>query len=133
MPDLPLGRGRLSFGSNVRRRAMARTWSLVSLIGAAGAGCVVVAVIAGFAVRHAWIERKIAALTSPPRRLFSKENAALPPKRGRRRVVLIGDSSIARWPMERLSKRWQFVNRGVGGETIGQIALRFDADALSLD
>ena len=47
-------------------------------------------------------------------------------------MVLIGDSSIARWPMERLSERWQFVNRGVG-ETIGQVALRFDADALSLD
>ena len=89
--------------------------------------------IAGFAARHAWIERKIAALTSAPTRLVSKENAALPPKGGRRRVVLIGDSSIARWPMERLSERWQFVNRGVGGETVGQVAQRFDADALSLD
>jgi lysophospholipase L1-like esterase len=111
---------------------VARTRSLTALIAAAGAGCVIVAVIAGFAARHAWIERKIAALSSPPTRLFSKENAALPPKGGRRRVVLIGDSSIARWPMERLSERWQFVNRGVG-ETIGQVALRFDADALSLD
>jgi lysophospholipase L1-like esterase len=112
---------------------VARTRSLMALIAAAGAGCVVVAVIAGFAARHAWIERKIAALTSPPTRLFSKENAALAPKGGRRRVVLIGDSSIARWPMERLSERWQFVNRGVGGETVGQVAQRFDADALSLD
>jgi hypothetical protein len=34
--------------------------------------------------------------------------------------------------MERLSERWQFVNRGVG-ETVGQVAQRFDADALSLD
>ena len=48
-------------------------------------------------------------------------------------MVLIGNSSIARWPMERLSERWQFVNRGVGGETVGQVAQRFDADALSLD
>jgi lysophospholipase L1-like esterase len=112
---------------------VARTRSLMALFAVAGAGCVVVAVITGFAVRHAWIERKIAALTSPPTRLFSKENVALPPRGGRRRVVLIGDSSIARWPMERLSKRWQFVNRGVGGETVGQLAQRFDADALSLD
>jgi lysophospholipase L1-like esterase len=110
-----------------------RTRSLMALIAVAGAGCVVVAVIAGFAARHAWIERKIAALTSPPTRLFSKENAALPPKGSRPRVVLIGDSGIARWPMERLSERWQFVNRGVGGETVGQVAQRFDADALSLD
>jgi lysophospholipase L1-like esterase len=106
---------------------------LMALIAVAGAGCVVVAVIAGFAARHAWIERKIAALTSPPTRLFSKENAALPPKGSRPRVVLIGDSGIARRPMERLSERWQFVNRGVGGETVGQVAQRFDADALSLD
>jgi lysophospholipase L1-like esterase len=110
-----------------------RNGSLMALIAIAGAGCVVGAVIAGFAARHAWIERKIAALTSPPTRLFSAENVALPPKGGRRRVVLIGDSSIARWPMERLSERWQFVNRGVGGETVGQVAQRFDADALSLD
>jgi hypothetical protein len=101
-----------------------RTSSLMALIAVAGAGCVVVAVIAGFAARHAWIERKIAALTSPPTRLFSQENAALPPKGGRLRVVLIGDSGIARWPTERLSKRWQFVNRGVGGETVGQVAQR---------
>ena len=112
---------------------MVRTRSLMALIAVAGAGCVVVAVIAGFAARHAWLERKIAALTSPPTRLFSKENAALPPKGSRPRVVLIGDSGIARWPMERLSERWQFVNRGVGGETVGQVAQRFDADALSLD
>jgi hypothetical protein len=39
---------------------VARTRSLTALIAAAGAGCVVVAVIAGFAARHAWIERKIA-------------------------------------------------------------------------
>ena len=112
---------------------MVRTRSLMALIRVVGAGCIVVAMIAGFAARHAWIERKIAALTSPPTRLFSKENAALPPKGGRPRVVLIGDSGIARWPMERLSERWQFVNRGVGGETVGQVAQRFDVDALSLD
>jgi lysophospholipase L1-like esterase len=111
---------------------VARTSSLTALI-AAGGALSVVAVIAGFAIRQAWIERKIAALTSPPTRLFFKENAALPPKGGRRRVVLIGDSNIARWPMGRLSERWQFVNRGVGGDTIGQVNQRFDADALSLD
>ena len=49
------------------------------------------AVTAGFAARHARIERKIAALSSPPTRLFSKENATLRPKGGRRRVVLIGE------------------------------------------
>jgi lysophospholipase L1-like esterase len=107
--------------------------SLRAAFGAAGGVCVAAAVIAGFAIRHAWIERKIAALTSPPRRIFSEENAVLPPKAERLRVVLIGDSTIARWPMERLSERWQFVNRGVGGETVGQVAQRFQADALNLD
>ena len=49
----------------------------MALIAAAGTGCVIVAVTAGFAARHARIERKIAALSSPPTRLFSKENATL--------------------------------------------------------
>ncbi len=107
--------------------------NLTALLATACVGLIVLAVIAGAAARHEWIERKIAALTAPPRRSFSQENAALPPKGGRERVVMIGDSNIARWPVEQLGGRRQFVNRGVGGETVGQVAQRFDVDALALD
>ena len=34
--------------------------------------------------------------------------------------------------MQQLSDRWEFVNRGVGGAAVGQVAQRFDADALNL-
>jgi lysophospholipase L1-like esterase len=105
---------------------------LILALAAAGVGCVVAAVVGGFVLRHAWIERKIAALTGPPAATFSAANADLPAKGGRLRVVLIGDSSLARWPAALLSGRWQFVNRGVGGKTVGQVAQRFETDALGL-
>ncbi len=97
-----------------------------------GVACIVAAIGVGLWLRHAWIERKIAALTDPPVMRFAVANADLPAKDGRPRVVLIGDSSFARWPPEELSPRWQFVNRGVGGETVRQVAQRFEADALNL-
>jgi lysophospholipase L1-like esterase len=86
----------------------------------------------GFVARRAWIDRKVAALHAPPTLRFVDANAALPAKDGRRRVALIGDSSVARWPKADLSDAWAFVNRGVGGETTEQVAGRFDADALAL-
>jgi lysophospholipase L1-like esterase len=103
-------------------------WALT----AAGVGCIAAGIVVGLTVRRAWITHKIAALTAPPARSFAKENAALPEKGNRLRVVLIGDSSVARWPMEGLNDRWRLVNRGVGGETVRQVAQRFDADALDL-
>jgi lysophospholipase L1-like esterase len=86
----------------------------------------------GFVARRTWIDRKVAALHAPPARQFVDANAGLPAGDGRVRVVLTGDSSIARWPKIDLPDEWAFVNRGVGGETTGQIAGRFDADALAL-
>ncbi len=94
--------------------------------------CIVAAIMVGLWLRHAWIEQKIAALTNSPVARFTIANANLPAKDGRPRVVLIGDSSFARWPADELSPRWQFVNRGVGGETVRQVAQRFEADALNL-
>jgi lysophospholipase L1-like esterase len=97
-----------------------------------GLACIVAAIMVGLWLRHAWIERKIAALTDPPVARFAIANADLPAKNGRPRVVLIGDSSFARWPTDELNPRWQFINRGVGGETVRQVAQRFEADALNL-
>ena len=106
------------------------SWTAALIWGCAALA--ILAVMAGAAARQAWIERKIAALTASPTRDFSQDNAALPAKGDRLRVVMIGDSSIARWPAGRPGDGRQFVNRGVGGETVGQVAQRFDADALSL-
>src|SRR5208283_4315252 len=90
------------------------------------------AAVGGLIARSVWIEGRIANLTARPKLMFDEANAGLPPKAGRLRVVLIGDSSFARWLKGSLSDRWQFVNRGVGGEPTAQIAQRFDTDALAL-
>lgn len=102
------------------------------IAGALAFALLVGALAGGLVARHLWIEKKIAALTAPPTFRFSAANAALSAKVEAGRVVLIGDSSVARWPSEALPDRWRFVNRGVGGETTGQVAGRFDVDALAL-
>jgi lysophospholipase L1-like esterase len=92
----------------------------------------VVALCAVFAVRAAWIKGKIAALTSPPLPLYAEANSRVSPKGTRARVVLIGDSAVSRWPMTNLGERLEFINRGIGGETVAQLARRFESDALAL-
>ncbi len=100
--------------------------------GALAFALVVGTLVGGLIARHLWIEKKIAALTGPPTFRFSAANAALSAKADGGRIVLIGDSSFARWPKEALPEQWRFVNRGVGGETTGEVAGRFDVDALAL-
>lgn len=48
------------------------------------------------------------------------------------RVVLIGDSTISRWPFDGRSQGWEIVNRGIAGETSAQLVYRFPVDALAL-
>jgi lysophospholipase L1-like esterase len=56
-----------------------------------------------------------------------------PPIPGQRRVVLIGDSRIARWTPALELTGCQVVNRGISGQTTAQVALRLERDALRLD
>src|SRR5262249_48045670 len=90
-------------------------------------------VIVPLLVRAAWIHGKVAALSSPSPPLHQDANTKLPPKLARPRVVLIGDSRIARWPTAALANEWDVVNSGVAGETAAQLAFRFASDALALD
>jgi lysophospholipase L1-like esterase len=82
-------------------------------------------------LRAKWINEKIAALASPASDRFSGEKAA-PPKSGQARVVLIGDSRIAKWPLDQFPIEWEIINRGIGGETSAQLAMRFASDALRI-
>jgi lysophospholipase L1-like esterase len=91
-----------------------------------------IALFAAAAIRTSWIKAKIAALSSPPSADFTDANHRLPPKGARLRVVLIGDSRISRWPASAVGDRVEVVNRGMGGETIAQMARRFDRDAIAL-
>jgi len=94
---------------------------------------VTIALYVAFTTRVEWINRKIAALSSPPSSSFALANAKVPPKGAKARIVLIGDSRVARWPLGALAERWDVINRGVGGETTTQLAARFYVDAIALD
>jgi acyl-CoA thioesterase I len=83
--------------------------------------------------RAQWIDGKIAALTAPASTQFASANASLPRKGAKPRIVLIGDSRIAQWPAAALPERFEIINRGIGGETVAQLAQRFQTDAIALD
>ena len=94
---------------------------------------VAIALSAAVALRASWIKTKIAALSSPPSTHYVEENSGLSPKGQRLRVVLIGDSRIARWPTSAIGDEFEVINRGIGGETVAQMARRFDRDAIALE
>ena len=82
--------------------------------------------------RATWIRSKISALSSPPSADYAELNRKLPPKGHKLRVVLIGDSRVARWPTSGMGDRVEVINRGIGGETVAQMARRFERDAIAL-
>ena len=91
-----------------------------------------IALSAAFVIRATWIGAKIAALWSSPSDVYAHANRELPPKGAKLRVVLIGDSRIALWPASAFGERVEIVNRGIGGETLAQMARRFQPDAIAL-
>ncbi len=91
-----------------------------------------IALSAALVIRATWIRSKISALSSPPSAAFADANRSLPAKGQKLRVVLIGDSRIARWPAPAMGDRVEVINRGIGGETLAQMARRFQRDAIAL-
>jgi lysophospholipase L1-like esterase len=67
---------------------------------------------------------------------FAAANAALAPAaRGQRRVVFFGDSITDNWSKPSYGGFFPgkpYVNRGIGGQTTGQMLLRFRPDVLAL-
>jgi lysophospholipase L1-like esterase len=68
---------------------------------------------------------------------YASANAALkPPLPRERRVVFFGDSITDNWDAEGFGGFFPgkpYVNRGIGGQTTGQMLLRFRQDVLDLD
>lgn len=91
-----------------------------------------IALSAAIVIRTSWIKSKIAALSSPPSADYAEANNRLPSKSKKLRVVLIGDSRVSRWPTAAMSDRIEAINRGIGGETLAQMAHRFQRDAVAL-
>ena len=94
---------------------------------------VVILLYIALLVRAAWINEKVSALTKPSSITFIEANANLPHKGAQPRVVLIGDSRVSRWPASEWTTPWEIINRGIGGETVAQLATRFRSDAVRLD
>jgi lysophospholipase L1-like esterase len=63
---------------------------------------------------------------------YQKANASLPPKT-QKRVVLFGNSRIERWKKWPKLDGFEFINRGIGGETTAQGRARFQSDVLALE
>ncbi|MBN8618251.1 MAG: SGNH/GDSL hydrolase family protein [Anaerolineae bacterium] len=57
---------------------------------------------------------------------------APPLQSGQQRLVLMGDSRAQDWPMPPALPQFQFINRGIGGQTTAQIVGRFDAHVAPL-
>ena len=63
---------------------------------------------------------------------YQKANASLPPK-NQKRVVLFGDSRIEMWKKWPELEGFEFINRGIGGETTALGRARFQPDVLALE
>lgn len=65
--------------------------------------------------------------------LYREENRRLtPPRPEVNRVILFGDSRIREWSGLHGDERYEFVNRGIGGETTAQMLGRLEADVIAL-
>lgn len=68
---------------------------------------------------------------------YAAANQALPaPQAARPRIVLLGNSITDAWPKADsaffASKRYEYVGRGIGGQTSPQMLVRFQQDVLAL-
>ena len=65
---------------------------------------------------------------------YAAANSAVPEKRpeGRRRIVFFGDSRIRQWDPLPAWDNAEILNRGISGQTTGQIRLRLENDVLAL-
>lgn len=85
---------------------------------------------------RALLDAKDAALTSPDRddvARFAEDNRLLPaPNPNRPRVVLLGDSITEGWRINEYFPDRDFVNRGIGGQTTGQMLGRMMPDVINL-
>lgn len=67
-----------------------------------------------------------------PAGLYFHPFEAAPARGARRRVVALGASSVARWPFPDVHG-YQFVKRGIGGQTSSQVLQRFESHVTFLE
>ncbi len=80
-------------------------------------------------------EQMKALRSSDPAELsrYTDDNARLgPPKPGNRRIVFFGDSITDGWRLNEYFPGRDFVNRGISGQTTGEMLQRFQSDVVNL-
>lgn len=85
-----------------------------------------------YAAKKFYTDFKITSVFPTHENFYSSQNAQLPEKT-RKRVVLFGDSRIHQWKNLPQIEGFEFVNRGIGGETTAQLRARFEPDVVALD
>jgi len=68
----------------------------------------------------------------PTHELFYQSRNAKLSEKQKKRVVLFGDSRIQQWKNLPQMEEFEFINRGIGGETTAQLRARFESDVLAL-
>lgn len=76
--------------------------------------------------------RQLNAVQLDPFSVQRYPTTPIPKESGRQTVVLFGDSRAEQWPFPQDDGRFQFINRGIGGQTTAQALGRFDAHIVPL-
>ncbi len=85
-----------------------------------------------YTAKHYYTKAKLAKVFPTHESYYQQANATLPPKI-QKRVVLFGDSRIQEWKKPPQLDGFEFINRGISGETTAQNRARFQPDVLALE
>jgi len=84
-----------------------------------------------YTAKHYYTRAKLAEVFPTHESYYQQANATLPQKT-QKRVVLFGNSRIQNWKKPPQLDGFEFINRGIGGETTAQNQARFLKDVLAL-
>lgn len=84
-----------------------------------------------YTAKHYYTRAKLAEVFPTHENYYQQANAMLPEK-NQKRVVLFGNSRIQEWKKLPQLDGFEFINRGIGGETTAQNRARFQQDVLAL-
>lgn len=84
-----------------------------------------------YAAKTFYTDFKITNVFPTNENFYQSRNTQLPEKT-QKRVVLFGDSRIHQWKNLPQIEGFEFINRGIGGETTAQLRARFESDVLAL-
>lgn len=88
-------------------------------------------VILAYTLKAYYTQFRLTTVFPTHENFYQRANARLPAKQ-QKRVVLFGDSRIQEWKNLPQLEGFEWINRGIGGETTKQLRARFDPDVIAL-